>query len=161
MRRLVLAASIFSAPLAAQAQDCPDGYSVPAEYSAWADPQSAPANGKGQLEPGAAYDLVLVPSDEVAYRLPPERRAQEGSFGQVAALHLERAGTYRIALDKAAWIDVVSGGTRTASTAHGHGPACSGIRKIVDFELAAGDHAIQLSGSPDAQMRIMVTRIGS
>ncbi|HEX8555674.1 MAG TPA: homogentisate 1,2-dioxygenase, partial [Sphingomonas sp.] len=70
------------------------------------------------------------------------------------------AGTYRVALDSAMWIDVVAGTAAIASTTHGHGPACSGVRKMVDFALRPGRYVIQLSGSAKPQAVVMVARVG-
>jgi hypothetical protein len=38
---------------------------------------------------------------------------------------------------------------------HGHGPDCSGIRKIVWFDLPAGRHIIQIAGSQARTIKVM------
>ena len=42
------------------------------------------------------------------------------------------------------------------SVAHTEGPPCSGIRKIVDFTLAPGRYALQLSGATKAPTRVLI-----
>ena len=69
---------------------------------------------------------------------------------------MTRPGTYRVALGAGAWVDMLRDGKAIASTAHGHGPACSGIRKIVDFPLTPGSYVLQLAGSPDANIPVLV-----
>ncbi|PZO77611.1 MAG: hypothetical protein DI632_08755 [Sphingomonas hengshuiensis] len=58
-----------------------------------------------------------------------------------------------------AWIDVVDGTHGVASVDHGHGPACSGIRKMVDFDLPAGTHVVQITGSREDSLTMMVARL--
>ena len=69
-----------------------------------------------------------------------------------------RAGTYRVALGTSAWIDVVRAGRALPSQAHGHGPACTGIRKIVDFRLTPGRYVLQLSGTMATTLPVLIGR---
>lgn len=96
---------------------------------------------------------------DATFLVPPERTPAPGAFGVVLPLTLTEGGTYAVAIDQRAWIDVVSD-TRTAmvSTTHGHGPACSGIVKIVRFALEPGDYAVQISGAAGPNVRILVAR---
>ncbi|ABE63535.1 hypothetical protein Nham_2757 [Nitrobacter hamburgensis X14] len=68
-------------------------------------------------------------------------------------IDVREAGTYRVALDSAAWIDLVRGRQAVISIAHGHGPACTGIRKIVDFPLAPGLYTLQIAANGQPQRR--------
>jgi hypothetical protein len=67
-----------------------------------------------------------------------------------------KAGVYRVALSAGAWVDVVQGGTIAQSVAHGHGPECSGIRKIVSFHLAPGRYVLQLVASDVPEVTAIV-----
>jgi hypothetical protein len=70
-----------------------------------------------------------------------------------------KAGTYGIALDQPGWIDVLSGaagGESLKSVAHGHGPECSTIRKIVRFQLAPGTYRAFASGLGQARAKLML-----
>ena len=57
-----------------------------------------------------------------------------------------------------AWVDVVRAGRALASSAHGHGPACTGIRKIVDFRLQPGRYVLQVSGGTSASVPVLIAR---
>ncbi|MGJ3630031.1 hypothetical protein AB5I41_31865 [Sphingomonas sp. MMS24-JH45] len=83
---------------------------------------------------------------------PPASDAAAG----LAMFQVARPGTYRIALGTPAWIDVVRAGQPLAAMAHGHGPACSGIRKIVDFRLRPGRYVLQVSGGGTSPVPIMI-----
>jgi hypothetical protein len=72
---------------------------------------------------------------------------------------VERAGTYRIALASAAWIDVLRGKTAVESSSHGHGPDCSGIRKMVDFPLQPGRYVIQIAANGAQVLPFMILRL--
>lgn len=124
----------------------------PAGLEAWTAAETAP----GSLAIGKARDLALSAAATITYALAPERAPGAGTFGIVVPLSVDRAGTYRVALGAGAWIDVVRDGRALTSVTHMEGPACSGIRKIVDFALEPGTYAIQLSGARAATLRILV-----
>lgn len=72
---------------------------------------------------------------------------------------IAKAGRYGIALDQPGWIDVLpgaAGGAALASVAHGHGPDCSTIRKIVRFQLAPGTYRVFVSGLRQAKAKLML-----
>ena len=99
---------------------------------------------------------MLQPIAGVSFALPPERAPAAGTFGGVYHVAVKTAGTYRIALSGGAWIDLLKDGKPLKSVAHTEGPACSGVRKIVDFALVPGTYALQLSGAKGAEMRVLV-----
>ena len=131
------------------------------EFAAWGSPvgitaaQDIAGLAAAGVKVGQAADLALHPVESV--RLPvPAGRA--GGNGGLVSVEIVTAGTYRVALGTAAWVDVVAEGKAVASTAHGHGAPCSGIRKIVDFPLPAGRHAIAISGNAEGRTRLLVVR---
>lgn len=139
---------------------------LPAALAGWKPGARVAAGTTGAGVPslalGTRADVALVDATKVRYVLPLTRPATSGSNGGLVAFAVERAGTYEIALGTAAWIDVVGGtgsgtGVSLASSAHAHGPACSGIRKMVDFKLAPGAYVLQISASRDATTGVMVT----
>ncbi len=65
---------------------------------------------------------------------------------------------YRVALGAPAWTDVLTGTAPVVAAAHGHGPMCSGVGKMVDFDLEPDRYMIQISGRDLANMPIMITR---
>lgn len=73
-----------------------------------------------------------------------------------AAFTITKGGRYRVALDQAAWIDVVRDGKALTSVAHGHGPNCTTIRKIVDFDLTPGAHTLKLTRIAKSEAKLML-----
>ena len=78
--------------------------------------------------------------------------------GTAVTIEIAEAGTYGVAIDTGAWIDVSRDGRPLHSAAHGHGPACSTIRKIVDFRLEPGRYTILLSRTEATAVRLLVIR---
>ncbi|MFV3127644.1 hypothetical protein [Niveispirillum sp. KHB5.9] len=134
----------------------------PAELAAWAAPvpdglsAGASVDAAPVIAPGKAVELALRPEGGVKLAATPGKVGTGTSFAGLFSLTVDRPGTWRVALGKAAWIDLVKDGAAIASTAHGHGPACTGIRKIVDFDLKPGRYLIQLSASPADRMTALV-----
>jgi len=135
---------------------CPTPVSPPPELAGWTMPRALSA--AGELVVGRAYRVPLRPVGTVRFAVPQGRAAKPGSRAGAFGFAVARAGTYRVALDSGLWVDVVGGGRALASTAHGHGPACSGVRKMVDFAMAPGRYVLQLSGADTAEARVMVAR---
>src|SRR5262245_13124349 len=118
MLSLVLSAFLLQ-PAAAPACAAIDR-DLPANLRPWVSPAAAGA----AVQPGQA--VTLAPSATLI-------------------LVITEAGTYGVAVDQAAWIDVARDGVAQTSIGHGHGPACTTIRKIVDFQLQPGRYTITLS----------------
>lgn len=121
----------------------------PAGLAAWnAPPSAAPTIGRP-----AALTLAVA----ATAGLTVEHMPAPGSFAGRYAFAIDTPGTYRVALSAGAWIDVVDGrGKALESIAHTQGPACSGIRKIVDFALAPGAYTLQLSGAKAPALRVLI-----
>ena len=141
-----------AAPTAA-APVCTATVAPPAGLEAWS---VAPGMTADAIAPGKNIALTLDPIDKVTFPLAPERKPVAGSFGGVYHVTIATAGTYRVALQNGAWIDLVRDGKSLTSVAHMEGPPCSGIRKIVDFALQPGIYTLQLSGAKTAQMRVLI-----
>lgn len=145
--------------------DCTAAPELPPELAAWPDrtAQAAAADASdlpaARITIGKAVDAGLRPTPEVRYALRPEKPGGSVSFGGLYALTVEQAGHYRIALGSAAWIDLAQEGKALVSTAHGHGPDCTGIRKMVDFSLAPGRYLLQVSANAAPDMPLLVTRL--
>jgi hypothetical protein len=114
-------------------------------------PARAVAGGT-MLKTGVPAKLMLSNRQTVAFAVAPGKPPPRGSFGGVYGFEVKREGSYRVALSGKAWIDVVRGGFAVESTAHDHGPACSGIAKIVTFALPPGRYTLQLSGANNRQI---------
>lgn len=93
---------------------------------------------------------------ELKYAVQPVRPDDDGVHGGIVAFDVAWRGIYRVALGSGAWIEVVSGTRARQSVGYVHGPECSGIRKVVDFELSPGRYLLQLSASKDARVTTMI-----
>ncbi len=151
---------MLAALMMLQTAACPVGAEpVPPALSAWGQgtPVSAAADANAPtIVVGKPAEVALHPAAHLKLPAPPAKAAAADSHGGLIAFTMPRAGKVRVALSAPAWIELVSGGKPVASIGHGHGPRCLGLRKIVDFDLPAGRHLIQLSGSPDTSVRLMV-----
>lgn len=153
--------ALWSAP--AMGETCPaDPVPPPAVFAAWSTSVTLPAgndtSGALAVIAGQAARLDLLPTPRATYRVTPEKPPATTSHGGIVTFEVPRAGIYRIGLSDPAWIDVVGEGQAVASAAHGHGPKCSGIRKIVDFALAPGRYLVQISGSEKPTITAMIAR---
>ncbi|WP_260582748.1 homogentisate 1,2-dioxygenase [Sphingopyxis sp. PET50] len=99
--------------------------------------------------------LSLHKAERLTYWTPPERAADAGKYGGMVPVSVEREGRLIVALDRGAWLDLVRDGTIVPSAAHGHGPACSGIRKMVEYEVTPGRYLLQISNAPESSIRAM------
>ncbi|OYY65388.1 MAG: hypothetical protein B7Y49_06560 [Sphingomonas sp. 28-62-11] len=143
-------ALLFMLQVAATASPAPVPCSVtplalPAPLAGWGELSSAPNIGK----------RFTVAGHE---RLKGLTAAEAARGGRAATLFITVAnpGSYTLALGNAAWIDVASSGSTLVSTGHGHGPACSGIRKMVTFDLLPGRYAMRLSGMKTATIEMAI-----
>jgi hypothetical protein len=125
----------------------------PAGFEAW---NVVSGNTADAIPLAKTTSLTLTPSADVKFAFQPERAPAAGTFSGVYHLTVQTAGTYRVALSAGAWIDLAQNGVVLKSVAHTEGPACSGIRKIVDFTLAPGTYALQLSGAKAAEIHVLI-----
>lgn len=180
---IILALSLSSAlPVAATAQMAPPAppapiaapapeptvdcstvrVAMPREFAGWGmrtplmagtAPRNAPV-----LPIGRGADLTLSATSAVTAPAAPGKAPAADSRSGLAMFQVSRAGTFRVALGAPAWIDIVQAGRVIASTAHGHGPVCTGIRKIVDFRLSPGRYVLHLSGAETATVPVLIAR---
>lgn len=128
----------------------------------WVDPvfisaaKDAAHLGDVQLLAGHAARLHLYPMAEVRFPVPPGR---PGGTGGLAEVTIAKAGNYRVALGTPAWIDLVAGGKPLTSIAHGHGPKCSSIHKVVDFTLQPGRYTLMISANPGDHTQVLVAKL--
>ncbi|WP_054530289.1 hypothetical protein [Erythrobacter sp. SG61-1L] len=127
---------------------------VPAEWSGWETPSSAPDSG--EIAVGTAWNFALAPVSEVALTGFDGKELPEGSMGAVLTFSAPSAGTYLITVADPMWIDVIGAKGVVESSAHGHGPDCSGIGKIVHFPLQPGTYRIELSAAQVDASRLMI-----
>jgi hypothetical protein len=159
---LLVAASPAMAQGPAQDPSCATvRVALPPELSGWS--QQTPvaagitAGGGASVVPGQAVLVSLHPAKHLTLNPAPKSATANGG---TLTLTLDTPGTYRIALGGKAWVDLVRDGKALPSAAHGHGPKCTGVRKIVDFALTPGRYTIQLSGSEADSVALLVARRG-
>ncbi len=129
---------------------------LPRPLAAWA---TAYADSPTASNDDLRRPVILVTVGELGrdeLELPDGARA-----GPAATMnfHIDAAGTYGIALDQRGWIDVIplaKGSAPLKSVAHGHGPDCSSIRKIVRFRLEPGDYRLALTGVELPLVKVML-----
>ncbi|HET7756432.1 MAG TPA: hypothetical protein VFK87_04165 [Steroidobacteraceae bacterium] len=116
---------------------------------------AAPALATGQL-----YELELSAQPEVSFVAPPGRVSRtEATYAGLATLSVTAAGIYQIALDQAAWVDVLAHGVAIRARDFQGRPGCSAPHKLVEFELpAATPLVLQFSGAVTPSMRVTVSR---
>ncbi|MES2441312.1 MAG: hypothetical protein V4574_00660 [Pseudomonadota bacterium] len=86
-----------------------------------------------------------------AVLLPAKGKAAETN------VTIRKAGTFGIAVDQQAWVDVWRGSARPlAMAAESRGPACSTIRKIVRYNLRPGNYRVTVTRIAGARARLML-----
>jgi hypothetical protein len=140
---------------------CPIAPVIPPELVGWwtmtpvaTGPTPAP------IRVGTGVRATLLPGADVSYPVAPAKPGAAGTSGGVFAFEVARAGRYRVALGAGAWVDVVQRGRMIASVAHAHGPECSPVRKVVDYDLKPGRYLLEVAGSPSATLGLMVAKVG-
>jgi hypothetical protein len=167
LRPVLISAALLALPGVAIAADAPAQCAAmvdpTGELAPWTAPSRLTAGKMAKRAPamavGKAADVKLSPTPEVKYALAPEKAGGADSYGGVVSVDIAKAATYRVALGAGAWIDVVRKGKAVTSTKHGHGPACTGVRKMVDFPLERGRYTLQLAGSSAGDIRVLVAQV--
>jgi hypothetical protein len=133
-----------AAPLVCPTPSAP----LPAHLAGWTQP--ATSFGVGQAVELQAGDVAKLPGVPAG--------AKPGGAVMIG-FKVESAGRYGVAMDQSGWIDLVpgaTGGDALKSAQHGHGPQCSGIRKIVRFDLQPGLYRIYLTGLQKPAAKLML-----
>ena len=155
-----LPAGAFAAPTA---PSCPAAAALPGELAGW----SRDASGKTIYAYGDDLSADWSPLGAARTALPLHRfeslryggatgqRPDVHKFGGMIPIETKRRGRLIVALDAGAWIDLVQGGAVVKSVAHGHGPACSGIRKMVEYDVTQGRYLLQIVNAPTASIHAM------
>lgn len=133
---------------------CTASAPLPAAYSSFAHPVPA-AQGSGVFL-GQAATLDLGPGTH--FLVPPGHKPAAGTFGGMVGFDVIDPATYRVAVGAGVWVEIVQDGKAVRSTAHQAGPACSAVRKTVDFTLAPGHYTLQLSGSTTPSVTFQIAK---
>ena len=125
----------------------------PEAISAGHDLASAPV-----MKAQKMYELALSPQSGVTFILPPAKKMlADGAFAGLVHMQVPAAGAYRVSLDQGFWIDVVGDQKFIESTDFGGVPGCTAPRKVVIFNLPAGDVVLQLSAATKDHVRVTLT----
>lgn len=154
--------SAFAAP-AARDLSCPAGAALPPELADWSRDASSKTIyaygddlGADWSPLGAARTaLPLHKFESLRYGVAPERKPDVYKFGGMIPIDVKKPGRLIVALDAGAWIDLIRDGAVVKSVTHGHGPACSGIRKMVEFDVTQGRYQLQIVNAPTASIHAM------
>jgi hypothetical protein len=121
-----------------------------AGFEGWGHPAGS------ALAVGSEALLSLKPATGVNFKPALARPAKDGTFGGYFPLDIATAGRYRVGLSQGAWIDLVQKGEKLKPADHAHAPACSGMAKIVGFDLQPGRYWLQLSEAKEPSIGVMV-----
>ena len=162
---MLLALLLGALGAAARAEDCVDfRWDVAAERALFAatatsltagtTPKSAPS-----VLPNHLYALKLLPRDQVTFAVSPGGKAPSpGSHAGIMTFRLPSRGSYRVALDLPAWIDVVTDGALIVAKDYQGQHGCSAPHKIVEFDLAGTrPFFLQLSDAASDSVRLTIT----
>lgn len=167
MLGVLVAGLVLAGPMApasaAPAASCPAKPDLPPELSGWArNSSNKTIYGYGDARAAdwpplaaARTGLALHRYESLRYWIAPEREPDPFKFGGMVPIVVKKPGRLTVALDEGAWIDLVRDGKVVKSVSHGHGPACSGIRKMVDFDVTEGRYLLQIVNAPNASIRAM------
>ena len=150
MRLLAAAATLalFVLSSASARADC-DHFKWPlAREKAWFAGSPEPIDAGTEIEVAdQAFALTLKPNDAAGYLLPLTKAAAAGTYGGVVKLALiPKGGVYEVTLSREGWIDVIQNNARAKSRNVSRQRDCAVMRKSVQFQLAAGPAALQISG---------------
>ncbi len=112
---------------------------------------------KAALTPGRAVTATLHPIEAVAYVVKPKKPGGAGSYGGLFSINVAQPGAYSVVMGSLAWVDVLDRGKSVLSAGHAH-PPCSTARKVVDFSLPPGRYVLQIAGSSEPRMALLVAK---
>ena len=125
------------------------------DQAALQNPQKPRIESGGAIAIDAAATLHLVAYSEAHFLLAPTRAPKSpASLAGMASASAPRAGVYKVSLSEAGWIEIVQDGAFVKSSNFSGALDCPGIRKIVEFPLAAKPFTIEVSGveAPDLSL---------
>ncbi|ANI76541.1 MULTISPECIES: hypothetical protein [Sphingobium] len=137
---------------------CKDAPPPPEPWTSWMQSGSAIAGAEPISAPrlilGKPVVATLRPVAQIQFAAAPAK-IDAKSHGGLFTLAVKAPARIGVALSGPAWADVVIGSTSQPVVDHGYGLECSGIRKIVWFDLEPGLHIVQIANAPTREMRIM------
>lgn len=159
----LMSPSAESHPPAPVAQTCPAEPVLSEEWAGWKQITSIKTMSQYRADTVSHWlpirdirtGMALHPIANVKYWVTPGKPVEEGKRGGMNNIIVKKVGRLKIALNDGAWIDLVRDGAIVPSVAHGHGPDCSGIRKIVEFDVTPGTYIVQIVNAPHTSLSAM------
>ncbi|MDC7682351.1 hypothetical protein PQU92_03635 [Asticcacaulis sp. BYS171W] len=158
---VLVAAPVFAQDAAPKTEKpvCPTTPAMTGEFAHWmhAGPVTATVDAKGAplLKVGTPLKVTLLDSTRVTYKRARATQPTTPVYSGTLSLKIDTAGQYGIAAGAGVWIDVEKDGKTLSSNKHGHGPDCSGVRKIVEFALEPGTYTVHLVDNKEPTITVM------
>lgn len=163
-RDLLLLLALCASTAHAAPEPCENGSPLAEPWTSWRQSGRATAGATVDTAPrlilGKPVTVALRPAAQVQFAVSPGKDSAK-SYAGLFTLSLKLPARVGIALSDGAWIDAARESTALVSVDHGHGPPCSGIRKIVWFDMAAGRHTLQITGAQASTIRLMAAERGA
>jgi hypothetical protein len=164
MRKSLVAALLLLTVAPAWAAEEPSGcdkfkWPIERERAALTAPDRAKLSSGNELAalPSSGITLALVAPADAKLPTPPERAPKEGTFAGFASVRTApKAGLYTISLSAGGWVDVVQDGHFVKPKAFSGATDCDGIRKTMKYELSASPFVLQVSGTRENAISIVI-----
>lgn len=156
-RLLLLLASCCSTAQAAHGPCA--GAPRPAEpWTSWSQSGNAVAGGTVGSSPriilGKPVTATLRPAAQVQLVVQPGHILPK-SYAGLFTLAVKEPARVGIGLSADAWVDVAIGREPATPVGEERGEGCSGIRKIMWYDLPAGLHIVQIANARTHSIRVM------
>lgn len=152
---LILVLSVpmtFAQPMGGRLGTC----ELPEVLEAWSKPKASIASASerkpGDLAGDVGKPYVLILS------LCTTSECKPGKYAASAAFDVQRPGRYRVAIDQRAWIDVHSPTAKLEGQMCEHA-GCDPIKKIIQYDLAAGRHWVSIEGAAPIGVGLLLIRV--
>jgi hypothetical protein len=137
---------------------------LPPALAAWASPAEALAASASPDAPpvlltaGKPAEMSLRPQADVRFQVKPGGgKPVQAPHAGLVTIRVPSAGVWRLSASAPVWIDVVGPHGLVESVGHGHLAPCTSLRKSVAFQLGQGEYLVQLSASPGAAIRLLLS----
>ncbi|WAC49382.1 hypothetical protein OVA03_05595 [Asticcacaulis sp. SL142] len=126
-------------------------WATPAEVNAATNAANAPF-----IETSKAYKAALIAAPQVTFASSPAKPQSPDSFAGLLLINITTSGTYGIAASSGVWLDLIKDQSALKSAGQGQVPNCTGIHKIVLFDLQPGDYVLQIASSKSSDVTVQV-----
>ncbi len=134
-------------------------WNIDRERAALTAPDRIKLTSGGDLAalPSTGMTLGLRTPAEAQLPSPPERAPKEGTFaGFVNFKSPPKAGIYTVSLSAGGWVDLVQDGHFLKPKGFSGATDCDGIRKIMKYAISASPFVLQLSGTKEDSVSVVI-----